>query len=180
MNVDDRLVEHEGPPRYCATHTNVETGLSCGRCGRLICPRCLVQTPVGGRCRACARVRRSPVFDVSGRQYALAAGASVLVGGVTGVGWAVLLAAIGWIFFLPWLLAAGVGYLVGEAVSASVNRKRGTGLAVIAALGVLVAYAVVVGVTLGRSGLGFYTPFNIVFALMFLAVAVYIAVNRVR
>ena len=33
----------------CATHPEVETGLSCGRCETLICPRCLVQTPVGTR-----------------------------------------------------------------------------------------------------------------------------------
>ncbi len=159
---------------YCATHPDVETGLSCTRCGKYICPRCMVQTPVGARCRDCGRVQRSPVFDVSPRQYAIAAGAAVMVGGVAGVAWGVLLDIFGGIFFLPWLLAMGVGYIIGEAVNASVNRKRGTGLAIVAAVGVILAF--ILAFVIGRN---FNAP-SIIFALLFLGVAIYIAVNRVR
>jgi hypothetical protein len=38
---------------YCANHPNVETELSCGRCGKPICTRCLVHMEVGIRCREC-------------------------------------------------------------------------------------------------------------------------------
>ena len=48
----------------CATHPNVETELACGRCGKPICPRCLVYTPVGARCRDCAQLRRLPTYQV--------------------------------------------------------------------------------------------------------------------
>lgn len=159
---------------YCAAHPDVETGLSCTRCGKYICPRCMVQTPVGARCRDCGRVQRSPVFDVSPRQYVVAAGVAVTVGVVTGMAWGFLLAVIGWIFFLPWLLAMGVGYVIGEAVSASVNRKRGTGLATVTAVGVIVAF--IPAFLIGRN---FNVP-SIIFALLYLGVAIYIAVNRVR
>ena len=159
---------------YCAIHSDVETGLSCTRCGKYICPRCMVQTPVGARCRDCGRVQRSPVFDVSSGQYAIASAVAIGVGAVAGVAWGVLLGIIGWIFFLPWLLAMGVGYIIGEAVSASVNRKRGTGLAIVVAVGVIVAF--IPAFVIGRN---FNTP-NLVFALLFLGVAIYIAVNRVR
>ena len=49
----------------CATHPDVETELGCSRCGKAICPRCLVHTPVGARCRECANVRRIPTYNVS-------------------------------------------------------------------------------------------------------------------
>ena len=49
----------------CAAHPDTETGLSCGRCDTPICPRCLVETPVGARCRKCANVRRLPTYSVS-------------------------------------------------------------------------------------------------------------------
>jgi len=49
----------------CATHPNVETELACSRCGKAICARCLVHTPVGARCRECANVRRIPTYNVS-------------------------------------------------------------------------------------------------------------------
>ena len=173
--------EYEGMMHFCETHPKVETGLSCGKCGRYICPRCLVQTPVGVRCSTCARVRKAPVYDVKSSQYTLAIVASIIVGGVTGVIWTVLFARFGWIPFLPWILAAGVGYVVGEVVSVTANRKRGVGLALIAAMGVIISYAVVVGTSLGRPGVYYSFSFiDIVFALMFLAGAVYVAVSRVR
>ncbi|MBL8128361.1 MAG: hypothetical protein JNM64_12030 [Chloroflexia bacterium] len=33
----------------CAEHQEVETRLRCSRCGKPICPRCAVRTPVGMR-----------------------------------------------------------------------------------------------------------------------------------
>ena len=44
-------------PVPCADHPDVETRLRCSRCGRPICPRCSVRTPVGMRCPDCAGTR---------------------------------------------------------------------------------------------------------------------------
>ena len=173
-------MEYQEAVNYCATHSNVETVLACGRCERFICPRCMVQTPVGSRCGDCARVRKSPVFDVTAKQYVIASTAAVGLGGVLGVAWAVLLNEIGGIFFLPGLLAAAVGYLVGEAVSVAANRKRGLGLSLVAASGVVIAYAVSMATILTRPGGFRFDLFDMVFALLFLALAVYISVSRVR
>ena len=38
----------------CAKHPDTETQLSCARCEKAICPKCLVHAPVGIRCRDCA------------------------------------------------------------------------------------------------------------------------------
>ncbi len=48
----------------CSRHANIETDLSCGRCGTPICPRCLVQTDVGIRCPRCASPARRNLFAV--------------------------------------------------------------------------------------------------------------------
>ena len=173
-------MEYHEAANYCATHPNVETGLACGRCGRFICPRCMVQTPVGSRCGDCARVRKSPVFDVSGKQYLLASVAAVGLGGVLGVVGAVLRLEIGWFLFLTWILAAGVGYLVGEAVSRAANRKRGLGLSLIAATGVVIAFAVATATILNQPVMYRFTAFDIVAALLMLGLSVYISVSRVR
>lgn len=165
---------------YCATHPNVETGLACGRCGRFICPRCMIQTPVGSRCGDCARVRKSPVFDVSGTQYLLASLAAAGFGVILGVVGGILRLEFGHFPFVTGILAAAVGYLMGEVVSRVVNRKRGLGLAIIAGCGVVVAFAAAMGVVLMQSIRYRYDYLDIGFALLFLGLAVYISVSRVR
>ncbi len=113
----------------CARHPEVETGLRCGRCDTPICPRCLVLTPVGARCRDCARLRRLPLFEAAPRHYLLAVLAGVFSAALGAVA-LLFLPAFG---FLTLLLYLALGYGVGEAVSLATNRKRATGLAVVAA-----------------------------------------------
>ena len=50
---------------FCARHPRIETVLRCGTCGTPICPRCLVQTPVGAKCPTCAKVSKLPTFNVT-------------------------------------------------------------------------------------------------------------------
>src|ERR671934_474471 len=67
----------------CAAHPQVETYLRCGRCETPICPRCLIQTPVGARCRSCARLRRLPIYDV-GPRFLLRGAAGGLIAAIAG------------------------------------------------------------------------------------------------
>lgn len=155
----------------CSTHPDVETGLACGTCGKYICPRCMIQTPVGARCGDCARVTRHPTFDVTPSYYLRASVAGGVVGVVAGVvwGWGSLLG----IPFLPWLLAIGTGYAVGEVISMVSNRKRGSGLAVVA--GVSLTLAVISSLTVASWSLA-----SNIFWLLLVALAFYTAINRVR
>lgn len=193
QNPDDAAL---GPPptalpepsaARCAAHPSVETYLRCGRCETPICPRCMVMTPVGARCRACARMKKLPMFQVGPAHYArgLAAGIAAAAVGAT------LLAFVPGLGFFGFLLMLGLGYVVGEATTAAANRKRGTGLAVAAAL------AVPLGLVLGRAllllaasggradpasalisaAVGLVVP---IWDLLLLLVAMAMAANRVR
>lgn len=134
MSTEEEAVVH------CARHPNVETELRCGRCETPICPRCLVQTPVGARCRDCAGLRRLPTFQVSIRHLVLGMGAAVAAGAATGVLWAVMLPER--MGFLAFFFGIALGYAIGEAVSVATNRRRAPPLQAIAVVGVILAYVV--------------------------------------
>jgi hypothetical protein len=159
----------------CARHPDVETALRCGRCATPICPRCMVQTPVGARCPACARLYKLPTFRVSGVHYLQAAGTGLGMAAVTGVLWGIFNSYVGF-FYLNLLLAGAVGYAIGEVVGLSVNRKRGRGLAVVGGAGVALAYLVNI-FTFGRVPFDFV---RIVLDLVSMGVGVYVAVSRLR
>ena len=164
---------------YCFTHPDVETGLSCTRCEKYICPRCMVQSPVGARCGECAQVRRLPTFDVTPLYYLRASAAGVGVAVAAGVIWGLLRIALGGFGLLPGIIGIGVGYLIGEAISRSVNQKRGTGLAWTAGTSVALAFVISGLVWEGAPGLRFLLSRGI-FGLLSLGIAVFVAVKRVR
>lgn len=118
------------PETRCARHPSVQTVLRCSRCDTPICPHCLVQTPVGARCPTCANPTRLPTFQVTPGVLLRASGAGAAAGAVLGAIWSVL--PLGGILAL--LPAAGVGYVLGEAVSRAANRKRAAPLQVLAAI----------------------------------------------
>ena len=161
----------------CAYHPEVETNLRCGKCGKPICPKCMVQTPVGARCRDCAQLYKLPTYRVSTQYYLRAIGTGLGVAIVCGIVWGAIGSVLGF-FYLNLLLAAGAGYAIGEVISLSVNRKRGTGLAVIAGIAVAISYLVSIFVPWGT---GF--TFNLLFLvinLVALALGIFVAVNRLR
>ena len=159
----------------CATHPDVETNLRCGKCGKPICPKCMVQPPVGARCPTCARLYKLPTYRVSFRYYLRAIGTALGMAVVCGVVWGVINGVVPF-FFLNLLLASGIGYAIGEVVSLSVNRKRGRGLATIAGMALVISYLVSI-FTFGRPPFGL---FNIVLDLVALALGIFFAVNRLR
>lgn len=158
----------------CALHPDVETNLRCGKCDQPICPRCLVQTPVGARCPKCANVRKLPVFEVPATYYLRAAGAGFGTAGVLGAIWPFL--PFGGFFSL--LIGAGIGYAIGEAMSLSVNRKRGRWLQVIAGISMVVSYGVMRVIDAPHASLidMFLNPYGLIAC----AIGIIVSVSRLR
>ena len=159
----------------CANHPDTETSLKCGKCGKPICVKCLVQTPVGARCRECAGVRKLPTFRVSGGYYLKGAGASLGMAIVTGLAWGAIDSVMPF-FYLGLILAGAVGYAVGEVVSLSVNRKRGLWLAVFGGAAVVISFLVNIFTFGGYPSGGLWIAIDIVA----IGIGVYVAVSRLR
>lgn len=158
---------------YCPRHPKTETNLRCGKCGELICPDCMVQTPVGARCPDCARVRRLPTYDVSPVFLARGVAAGLVLAVALGVGFGFLAPLLFAIPFLPLLALVGVGYLIGEGISLSVNRKRGRALKLVAAGAIVLAFVIMLILNPFIGGLIFS-----LYGLLASAVAFYVATRR--
>jgi hypothetical protein len=164
----------------CATHPSVETDLACGKCGKAICPRCLVHTPVGARCRGCANIRRLPTYNISAQFMLRGLAGAAVSGAVLGGLWAIIPFGAGFYFGL--FVGLGLGYAVGEVVSVAANRKAGPPLQVVAALGVIIAYlvrdAVLASALRNVSMRDLLTQDGLGYVVVILAIVV--AANRVR
>ena len=165
----------------CARDPEVETTLTCGRCGTPICPRCLVQTPVGSRCLKCADPKRLPTYEITNRQYLKAIGVGLALSIGVGIAWGWLRDIVSSLFFglqFGILWGIPVGYAIGELLSLSVNRKRGRVLQVIGATAVILSYIVSrIGFT---AGVYIEFPHFILWDLLALALGIFIAASRLR
>jgi hypothetical protein len=159
----------------CATHPEIETNLRCGKCGKPICPKCMVQTPVGARCQDCAKLYKLPTYRVTAMYYLRAIGAALGMAIVCGIIWGVINGFVPF-FYLNLILAAGAGYAIGEVVSLSVNRKSSRGLATIGGIAVVISYLV----NVFSFGALPFSPFRIIIDLVSIGLGIYIAVKRLH
>ena len=176
MSTEPRRARQEANASYCNWHPETETRLYCSQCGKSICTLCLVQVPVGIRCRECGRTERLPTYDVQPTYYFRAIGVAFGVALVGGLLWLMLNRLFGGVPFISSILGLAVAYAIGELVSRAVNRKRGVGLAWIAGSAMFIAYIISGGILLLFSS----SFINVLFSLLFLAIAVYTATSRVR
>ena len=132
------IVETGSPAGVCSRHPKRETALRCGKCGEFICTRCIVQTPVGARCRDCAQLRRLPQFDVSIWLLARSSAGGLAA---SAIGWYV----VGFIPYLRFFLAIFVGAAVGQVMSVLARQRSNRPLEVAAVVcviaGLLLTYA---------------------------------------
>ena len=158
---------------YCPNHPDTQTNLRCGRCDKLVCPRCMVHAPVGVRCQECGRGKRLPTYDVSGPLLARAIPASLGVGLAGGIVIALIVRPqLGGFLYIAAM--AGFGYLLAEAISLAANRKRGKKLQLAAYAGVAAAYAVLV-----VASIYFYGTVDL-FDLIGAGIATYVVYVRLR
>lgn len=158
----------------CARHPRVETKVTCGKCGTPICPKCMVETPVGMRCPDCASAKRLPTYQISTQYYLRAIGAGLGIGIVCGFAWWAINLVLPF-FFLRLIIAAGVGYAVGEIVGLAVNRKRGAALAIIGGISATISFTIAMVLSIP-----YFSILNIIISLLMLAIAIYTAVSRLR
>ena len=115
----------------CSYHPDVETELSCTECGKPICPKEMVLTPVGYKCPEHARPKRSQYTFVKPKQLALA----IVAGVIVGIGGAFLVAAITG-GFLGYFIGLIWGSVTSEAVRRASGGHRGGTVGTVAAVSI--------------------------------------------
>ncbi len=121
-----------GATLYCTVHPSVATTLRCNRCGRPMCTKCAVKTPVGYRCRECVRAQQDKFFNAQLLDYLIAAVVSLVVSFVA----AAIVARLGW-FLFAFFLSPAAGGLIGNAVWRLTGKRRGRYTAAIVGTGVV-------------------------------------------
>jgi tetratricopeptide (TPR) repeat protein len=139
-----QLEEAVGPPPadevplddgvlYCANHPSVETMLRCNRCGKPICTRCAVQTPVGYRCRECVGQQQAAFYTGGALDYIIGAAIALVLGAIA----AWLMTLLGaWFFAL--ILGPTIGIGIAELVRLAVRRRRSRYLWLVVDVGLVI------------------------------------------
>ncbi len=106
-------------PLYCVNHPKVETYLRCNKCGRPICVKCAVRTPVGYRCRDCINAQQRVFYaDFRPIHYMVAAAVALPLALVAG--W--LVPSLGWYAIILGPLAGGG---IANVAHWAIGRRRG-------------------------------------------------------
>jgi len=118
---------------YCANHPTVETRLRCNRCGKPICTRCAIQTPVGYRCKECVNQQQAVFYTGGVTDYVIGGLIALVLGGIAGY----LITLLGaWFFAL--ILGPTVGFGIAEAVRLAVRRRRSRYLWAVVGAGIVI------------------------------------------
>lgn len=110
---------------YCANHPQTPTQLRCNKCGKPVCSKCIVRTPVGYRCKECMRVQQQIFETALWYDYVIA---GVLAAPLAGL--ACFFSSF--VGFFVILLAPVAGGVIAEIVRAAVRRRRGKYLTLVA------------------------------------------------
>lgn len=149
---------------YCFYHPTTPTSLRCNKCGKPICAKDAVLTPVGYRCKDCVRQQQDVFFNAEPMDYAIAAIVSLPVGYIAQ-------RFVPQIGFFVILLGPMIGGLIGEVIWRASRKRRGryTWIAALGGLSVGAAAAAwpILMFTFAGANLGFGILWHIVFfALM--------------
>ena len=156
----------------CHWHPAVSTRLWCSQCRRAICTDCMVQVPVGIRCRECGRAQPLPTYDVRPTNYILGFATALGIMIAAPILWYVVdLAIDGIAFWLGIVMPVAIGYVAGRLISRAVNLKRSSILMLVA--GGTVVVSVLIGVPITTTAFDLWT-------LMATIAGVILAADRVR
>ncbi len=170
--------EHE-EVLHCANHPDRETTLRCNKCGKPICTKCAVRTPVGYRCRECVRGQQAIFQTAEWYDYVIGAVVALVLSAIlTPLG-----GQLGW--FAIFLGPLG-GTIVAEVVRFAVRKRRGryfselvAGSMIVGALP-FVILPLLAGLLLGGGRGGLFGLFSLLWPGIFLVLAVGTAYARLK
>lgn len=160
----------------CHYHPGVETSLRCNRCGKPICTRCAIKTPVGYRCKECVKEQQGIFYSVQWYDYVLAIVVALPLAAIA----AYVINSIGWLTFIISPFAGGA---VAEAVRFVIRRRRGRWIPLLVVICIVISSLPSVGLwALGLllSSASLATVLNLVWYLVYLVLAAGTAYYRLK
>ncbi len=103
---------------YCFYHPNTATELRCNRCGKYICIRDAVRTPVGYRCRDCVREQQGIFYNSLPTDYLIAAVITLPLAYIAAL-------IVPHLFWLAIFAGPIVGGIISEAIRIATKKRRG-------------------------------------------------------
>ncbi|HRJ40861.1 MAG: DnaJ domain-containing protein [Caldilineaceae bacterium] len=172
------VAAHDPDTLFCANHPNTETLLRCNKCGKPICMKCAVQTPVGYRCTECVRQQQNVYFNALGSDNFIALGVGFLVSAIAAPLVGMLLSGFGFFgLIIAFIAGSGAGSLLAQIIRRAVGRRRGRRLPAFALIGIIS------GVLVGSLALLLFTGFFLLFditTLLFTGLAIAAAYPQLR
>lgn len=162
--VDDSMLR-------CANHPGVETLLRCNKCGKPICLKCAVQTPVGYRCKECVHQQQNVYFNAAAYDNVIALGVAMAVATIATPILGLFLGMAGWFsLIIAFFLGSSAGPLLAQIIRWAIKRRRGRYLRWYALAGVVIG--VLLGSLIALFVIGIFPVMNLaVIAFTVLAVA---------
>ena len=115
---------------YCHWHPTVETNLRCNRCGRYICSKCAVRTPVGYTCRECVRKQEDKFYTGTWTDYGIAVAIAFPLSIISVFFFTFVIGVIGWFsWIVAFFVAPIAGGVIAESVRWGVGKRRSRYLA---------------------------------------------------
>lgn len=142
---------------YCYKHPDRETEVSCGRCGKPLCPDCVHHGPTGVRCVECLRLPRRAAGLATHEQILRAVGFALLVAVPGGL-------LLGWLHWVSLLTAIILGLAIGSAAHVGSRRHRDVSVQIVAAL--IASASIVIAVAVFAASLPGHLSAQQVVALM--------------
>jgi len=163
---------------FCANHPNTETLLRCNKCGKPICMKCAVQTPVGYRCTECIHQQQNVYFNAESNDNFIALGVGFVVSAIGAPIAGMLLGNFGFFgLIIAFIAGSGAGSLLAQIIRRAVGRRRGRRLPMFALIGIIG------GVLFGSVALllfiGYFPLFDIT-TLLFTGLAIAAAYPQLR
>ncbi len=133
----------------CSVHPGVQTTLRCNKCGRPMCTRCAVRTPVGYRCRECVRGQQQVFYNARPLDPVVQIGVSTILSTLAAGLIGLIGAGLGfWGFFLTFWAGSAAGALIADLAHRVAGRRRSRYSWLVVAGGVVLGGLLALPVTL--------------------------------
>lgn len=147
---------------YCPQHPTVATQMRCNKCGRLLCLKCAVQTPVGYRCKECVYQQQNVYFNAKNHDNLVALAVSFGVALVVTPLVALLADSFYYgAFYLAFFTGPLAGSLLAQLIRLVVARRRGRHLRYFVLAGLAAGVLLALALTSATLALGFVLFFEL-------------------